>query len=159
MLAIGASAARRDPAAAVTAVGARGRRPLRMILALAWCGLIAAAGTAAGIYLCIVAVRMDDPMGLFAPVIALFGILQLVPAVLLLVGLKRLYRCPPCGMWLAVSGLCCYAAEGLVPLLIIIPAPHTFWELVQWFGLPGWALLGSALLVVWAVRASPVTQP
>jgi hypothetical protein len=143
----------------VTATGVQRRRPLRMILALAWCGLIAAAGTATGTYLLVIAAVMNDPFGLFAPAFGLLGIVLLAPAMLLCVALTRLYRRPPSGMWLAVSGLCCYGAEALVPFLFIArSAPHNFWTGVQWFGLPCWALLGSAALVVWAVRTSPPAQ-
>jgi hypothetical protein len=126
-----------------------------MVFALAWCGLIAAAGTAAGTTLFVVGVLIGDRSFWLGPIIAFFGIIQLGPAGLLWVAVKRMYRRPPSGMWFAVSGLCCYAAEGFVPVLVFLEQPHKFWWLVQWFGLPGWALLGTAALVVWAVRTSP----
>lgn len=150
----GASAAPHGTAAAVTSVGRPERRhPLRMIIALAWCGLIAAAGTTAGAVLIAQAALMNEPITLFAPVIVLLGIILLVPAVLLWAALKRLWQRPPSGMWLAVGALCCYAAAALTPLLLN-REPHSFWRLVQWFGLPGCALLGSVALVVWAVRTT-----
>jgi hypothetical protein len=54
-------------------------------------------------------------------------------------------------VWLAFSALCCYAAEAFFPVFVFL-APHTFWQLAQWFAVP--AAHSFEALVAWAARTA-----
>lgn len=80
--------------------------PLRMILALARCGLIATASTTASTIVFAQGILLDDRGLGIASGGADGGAMLLAPAVMLRVAIKRLSRRPPSGMWLAVSASC-----------------------------------------------------
>lgn len=124
-----------------------------MILALARCGLIATASTTASTIVFAQGILLDDRGLGIASGGANGGAMLLAPAVMLRVAIKRLSRRPPSGMWLAVSALCCCAAEAVVLLFMIRAvgehrpsAPQNFRQNFRQTGAMARSSLGSARL-------------
>jgi len=130
----------------------------RLFFAIAWCGLVATAGTVLGIAL--IAWAVQDSAGqalspfaaaLISTVVTL-GALLLGPAVALWVATVQLWRKPPAGRWLAGVALSLYAAGVLVLPVGDLLSTGTLRPFSQMLALVGAAFLGSAVLVAWAAR-------